>query len=144
TVEHRQRWVGVEHPGSPARKPDPPRDNRPRGPAPPPPPAWRVWLIPAGVALTFLLPRPRPLKPANPTATLTYSQFLDDVNGGKVKTATIDSNGGISGKLSDGKEYKSQIPVPLQDNNLASTLESHHVEITGQGPSTGIASLLAS
>ncbi|HMC05257.1 MAG TPA: ATP-dependent metallopeptidase FtsH/Yme1/Tma family protein, partial [Actinomycetota bacterium] len=134
----------MEHHVSPARKPDPSRETRPRGPAPPPPPAWRVWLILAGVALTFLLLSPRLLKPTSPTATLTYSQFLDDVNGGKVKNATIDSNGAISGKLSDGKSYKSQIPVPLQDNNLAPVLESHHVEITGQGPSTGIGSILAS
>jgi cell division protease FtsH len=134
----------VEHHITPVRKPDSSRETRPRGPAPPPPPAWRVWLILAGVALTFLLLSPRLLKPANPTATLTYSQFLDDVNGAKVKTATIDANGAISGKLSDGKTYKSQIPVPLQDNNLAPVLESHNVQITGQGPSTGIGSILAS
>jgi cell division protease FtsH len=103
-----------------------------------------VWLILAGVALTFLLLSPRLLKPANPTATLTYSQFLDDVNASKVKTATIDANGSISGKLADGKAYKSQIPVPLQDNNLAPVLESHNVQITGQGPSTGVGSILAS
>src|SRR5467141_1544596 len=82
----------VEHHTSPGREPDSSRETRPRGPAPPPPPAWRVWLILAGIALTFLLLSPRLLKPSSPTATLTYSQFLDDVNGGKVKTATIDSN----------------------------------------------------
>jgi cell division protease FtsH len=134
----------VEHHISSARKPDSSRETRPRGPAPPPPPAWRVWLILAGIALTFLLLSPRLLKPSSPTATLTYSQFLDDVNGGKVKTATIDSNGSINGKLGDGTTYKSQIPVPLQDNNLAPVLESHNVQITGQGPSTGIGSILAS
>src|ERR1700716_4159310 len=140
----RSRRVQVEQQMSPARKQDSSRDTRPRGPAPPPPPAWRVWLILAGVALTFLLLSPRLLKPANPTATLTSSQFLNDVNGGKVKTATIDANGSINGKLADGKAYKSQIPVPLQDNNLAPVLESHNVQITGQGPSTGVGSILAS
>ncbi|MEA2591180.1 MAG: cell division protease FtsH, partial [Actinomycetota bacterium] len=134
----------VEHHINSVRKPDSSRETRPRGPAPPPPPAWRVWLILAGIALTFLLLSPRLLKPSSPTATLTYSQFLDDVNGGKVKTATIDSNGSLNGKLADGTTYKSQIPVPLQDNNLAPVLESHNVQITGQGPSTGIGSILAS
>jgi len=130
----------VDHHSKSGKRPDPSREQRPRGLAPPPPPAWRSWLILAGVAVTLLLLlRPVLLgsSTSNQPATLTYSQFLSDVNGGQVKTATIDANGAITGKLTDGKSYKSQIPVPLQDNALAPLLESHNVQVTGQGPSTG-------
>ena len=63
-----------------------------------------------------------------------YTQFLNDVNGGQVKTATIDSNGAVSGKLANGDQYTSQIPVALQDNSLPGLLEKHHVQITAEGP----------
>jgi cell division protease FtsH len=75
-------------------------------------------------------------KTKNPES-LTYSQFLNNVSSGEVKTATIDANGGISGKLTDGKIYTSQIPVPLQDTALAPLLESHNVEVTGKSATAG-------
>ena len=135
----------MKHETRGVRRDDSPRDTRPRGPAPPPPPAWRIWLVLAGVAITAVLLVRSGTSPSKPPVNLTYSQFLSDVNAGQVKTATIDANGGITGKQGDGKTYKSQIPVPIQDNSLAPLLESHNVQITGQGPSTGgVISILAS
>ncbi len=81
---------------------------------------------------------------AEPT-TLAYSQFLDDVRSDKVQTATIDANGGVSGQLTDGTAYRSQIPVALQDNTVAPLLEQHHVQVTGQGPASAtLLSVIAS
>src|SRR5437879_1611523 len=126
----------VEHLTNPAKGPGRTEERRPRGPAPPPPPAWRNWLILLGFVITVALLL-RPTTASKPPVNLSYSQFVTDVQEGKVKTATIDANGAISGKLTDGKTYKSQIPVALQDNSLAQLLQSHNVQITGQGPSTG-------
>jgi cell division protease FtsH len=75
---------------------------------------------------------------------LTYSQFLDKVRTNEVKTATIDANGGVSGTLTSGASYTSQIPIALQDQNLATLLEEHHVQVTGQGPPGGILAILIS
>ena len=68
--------------------------------------------------------------------TLAYSQFLDDVRTDKVQTATIDADGGVTGTLTDGTKYSSQIPVALQDTTVAPLLEQHHVQVTGEGPAS--------
>jgi cell division protease FtsH len=70
------------------------------------------------------------------SSELTYTQFVDKVKGDQVKTATIDANGGVSGTLTNGENYETQIPVALQDNNLSSLLQEHNVEITATGPQT--------
>ena len=75
------------------------------------------------------------MRGTEPTA-LTYSQFLDDVRADTVQTATIDANGGVSGQLKDGTEYRSQIPIALQDSTVAPLLEQHDVQVTGQGPAS--------
>jgi len=118
---------------APARGPDPTDDQRRPAPAPPPPPTWRSWLIVAGVIITALL-LIRPAMNGSAPVTLTYSQFLADVRGDKVKTATIDPNGAVSGDLTDGKAYVSQIPVALQDTTLSPLLQQHGVQLTGKGP----------
>ncbi|HJT37407.1 MAG TPA: ATP-dependent zinc metalloprotease FtsH, partial [Actinomycetota bacterium] len=70
------------------------------------------------------------------SSQLTYSQFLDKVNANQIKTATIDANGGVSGALTSGQQYTSQIPVALQDPNLAQLLRDHNVDVTGKGSSS--------
>jgi cell division protease FtsH len=79
-----------------------------------------------------------PTVKSTPTSNFTYSQFLASVKSGKVKTASIDSNGGVSGSLKDGDNYTSQIPTALADNSLAGVLESNNVDITGVGPSSSL------
>ena len=81
------------------------------------------------------------LRPAMSTTTptkLNFSQLLTDVTANQVKTATINTTGAVSGTLTNGASYTSQIPTALQDNSLAATLEQHHVQITGTAPSSGI------
>ena len=119
---------------TPAKKPETPRAGQKRqGPAPPPPPRWRPWLIWIGLAATLFLF----FFPVGTGSTeLTYTQFLDKVGANQVETATIDANGGVTGTLSNDDAYSTQIPTALQDTNLSNELRQHHVQITGEGPST--------
>ena len=125
---------GVLHRTSPAKPRDPRATPKRQGPAAPPPPSWRHWLlwmgIAASIALFFL---PIGTRRSN---QLTYTQFVNQVTADKVKTATIDANGGVTGTLSDGTAYSTQIPTALQDANLSTLLQQHDVQITGQGPSS--------
>jgi len=124
----------IVHHTAPAKPREPRADQKQKGPAPPPPPAWRHWLLYLGIAATillFFLPIGR-----TSSSELSYTQFVNDVTANKVKTATIDSNGGVSGTLTDGTVYNTQIPVALQDSNLSTLLQQHNVQITGEGPSS--------
>jgi cell division protease FtsH len=122
--------MSIRHFTSPA-KPGPPLDRRP-APAPPPPPRWRSWVLLAGIVITLVLLFASNTK-STPTENYSYTQFISQVQANKVKTASIDSTGGVSGSLSNGDDYTSQIPTALADNTLAGVLESHHVNITGVG-----------
>src|ERR687897_146435 len=111
-------------------KPGPDRE-RPRAPAPPPPPAWRNWLLVAGLLVSILilfLP-----SMGEPTSTeLSYSNFLSRVRNGDVNTAVIDANGAVTGTLSGGGNYETQIPTAIQDQRLAGEMEANDVEITAE------------
>jgi cell division protease FtsH len=61
----------------------------------------------------------------------TYSAFVAKVTSGKVATASIGDAGQVTGKLTDGASYSSQIPTALGDNGLARLLRAHHVSVTG-------------
>ena len=115
----------------PARPGDPSSQPR-KGPAPPPPPWWRNYLLIFGVIATFYLlfhPVPQPS-----VTQLSYTQFLNNVQTKQVQTATIDSNGGVTGTLKDGSRYSSQIPTAIDDTQLATTLRTNGVQITAVGP----------
>src|SRR5438552_17100399 len=123
-----------------AKPRDPREGQRQRGPAPPQRPSWLNWLVVAGLVLSlFLLFFP---VGGSSRTQLTYSEFLGRVRTNEVKTATIDANGGVSGKLANGTSYTSQIPTALQDTNLAPLLEQHHVQVTGQGTPGGLLAVL--
>ena len=92
-------------------KPPPPGD-KPVPTAPPRPPRWRdfVWLIAliAAFALWLILPTVH----STPTTSLTYSQFITDVNQHKVKTIDIAPAGGTStGTLTSGTELHGGHPA---------------------------------
>jgi cell division protease FtsH len=72
------------------------------------------------------------------TVSFNYSTFLARVEANKVKTASIDPNGGVTGTLRNGDDYTTQIPVVLNDAQLAPTLQSHGVAVTGVGPSSNL------
>jgi cell division protease FtsH len=71
-----------------------------------------------------------------------YTQFVSQVQEDHVKTASIDPNGAITGKLAGGSSYTSQIPTALDNSDLTGILRDHHVEITGTGQSTSVWSVI--
>jgi cell division protease FtsH len=91
----------------------------------------------AGIGITLLLLFLPSVK-TTPTQNFTYSQFITQVQGDKIKTATIDSNGGVTGTLSNGNDYTSQVPTGFVDSDLATLLQQHKVNVTGEGPSSSL------
>jgi cell division protease FtsH len=132
-----------EHRSSPAKTPPP--DDRPRPPAPPPPPRWRIVLVLLGVLLTVLLLFPPSMGTSRPNHSYDYTQFVSAVTADKVRSATIDTNGKVTGRLKNGDDFTSQIPTALRDNRLAPLLRQHHVQVKGKGPpGTSVLSILLS
>ena len=73
--------------------------------------AWRHWLLPIGIVVALFLWILLPAVHAPAPTSLSYSQFLTDVNAHKVKTVTIPQNGGTStGTLTDGTNYTVVLP----------------------------------
>jgi cell division protease FtsH len=127
--------ISSRHPTNAAKPGQGP--DRPRAPAPPPPPKWRSWLLLAGVVVTLLLLFAPEVK-STPTKSLDYSQFLSRVKAHGIKTASINPTGAVTGTLKGGENYTSQIPVALQDNQLAPVLKANDVAITGVGASSSL------
>jgi cell division protease FtsH len=80
----------------------------------------------------------RPAMSSTSPTKLDYSQFLTDVTANQIKTASINTTGAVTGTLTNGTSYTSQIPTALQDSTLATTLQQHNVQITGTAASSGI------
>jgi len=117
--------------------PPPPGDKPTPGKAPPPPPAWRHWLLPAGIIVALFLWIYLPAVHTAGQTTLTYSQFLSDVGKGTVKTVTIAQSGGTStGTLTNGTNYTVVIP-PQAGQSLLDTLQSKNVQTTASTSSPG-------
>ena len=126
----------------------PPQRDRPTPMAPPPPPGWRHWLLPAALGLTLIAWLFLPAVHTTPTVTLTYSQFLTDVNAHKVKTVDIASssttNAPATGTLTNKTDYTTVIPVQLAGPTLTSRLQAAGVQITASEPGSSFGSVLLS
>ena len=123
-------------------KSDPSTDRR-RPAAPPPPPAWRNWLLVVGLIVSVLIlfwPQRQPS-----VSELSYTEFLSRVKSGEIATAVIDPGGAVSGTFENGGDYATQIPIALQDPDLAKELQASGVEITGEGePGASVLSVILS
>ena len=124
----------------------PPPGPRPTATAPRRPPAWRHWLffVVFLIGLTLWALLPYLTGKSVPTHSLTYSQFLSDVDGNKVKTVTIASDGQVSGTLTNGHDYTTQIPVQLAGSSLLDRLEADKVAIVASSPAPNLGSQLLS
>jgi len=118
----------------------PPPGDRPSGSAPPPPPRWRNWIWPimliAIFALWFFLPT------RSASTSLTYTQFVKDVQNQQVKTAQLATTAGgtTTGQLKDGKNYTVVIPVVSQE--LVTQLNNEGVVVTAAPASNGFGTTL--
>jgi cell division protease FtsH len=117
-------------------EPGPPKE--PPKPTPPPPPSWRRWLLPIGMLILLgLLFWPSFLR-SSPTTKYSFTTFQNQVSSGDVKSVSIDSNGAVTGKLSNGKEFTSQIPTVLDRAPITQDLNAHHVQITATQAGGGL------
>ncbi len=91
-----------------------------------------MWLVPLGIAITVTL-LSIPHMTSTPTKNLSYSQFVSEVEGGEVHTASVNPSGAITGTLKGGDDYTTQIPTAITDTQLAPTLKAHDVDVTGVG-----------
>ena len=117
-------------------EPGPPKE--PPQPTPPPPPAWRRWLLPIGMLILLgLLFWPSLLR-SSPTTKYSFTTFQNQVTSGDVKSVSIDSNGAVTGKLTNGKEFTSQLPTALDRSQITQQLNSQHVQITATQAGGGL------
>ncbi|MCK9899027.1 cell division protein FtsH [Parafrankia colletiae] len=133
--------INSDHVSAPARS-GPPKDTPPK-PAPPPMPGWRRFLIPLGALVTVALLFGPALVAGQPDA-LPYSEFVTRVDGGQVRSVTVDDQGGVEGTLTDGKDFTTRIPTALDTAALAGRLAAHKVEITATRTGTSFLSVVLS
>ncbi|MBV9203963.1 MAG: ATP-dependent zinc metalloprotease FtsH [Actinobacteria bacterium] len=119
----------------------PPPGDKPARSAPPPPPAWRNWLwlimIVAILALFYFLPT------RSASTSLTYSQFVHDVQAHQVKTIQLASSDGgtSSGTLTNGSNYTVVIP-PQAGQQLLTELQANGVQVSAAPSSQGFGTTL--
>ena len=123
-------WQRSRHLSSPAKSGPPP--DRPVRPAPPPPSKWRIWVPLAVCTVLTLLLLFRPTSNTTKTEKLTYSDWVTQITANKVKTVSMDQNGKVSGALSNGDNYTSQIPIAAPDTTVLPLLAQHNVELTAK------------
>ena len=98
-----------------------------------------------GFLLTIVLLFAWPMRSSSSPTELSYSQFLSQVQDGKIATATIDPSGAVTGTLTGGGDYTTQIPTALQDTGLADDLKASNVQITGKPqPGTTLLGIIVS
>ena len=135
-------WMSrkASHFSSPAKS-GPPAERRP--PPPNRPFRWQRSLLIVGIFAIFTLLRfSSQSMTTTPTTKLAFSSFVHDVQANRIVSATIGTDGNVTGALQGGRTYKSQIPLALQDNQLTGLLEQHRVTVTGTGPETSVAGTL--
>jgi cell division protease FtsH len=91
-----------------------------------------LWLI----AIVTLVVIGQSVDTKESTTDLTYSEFLAKVDGGGVKSASIDPEGKVKGDLTSGDKYESQIPTAVVGEDLGSRLEAKGIEIEGKASET--------
>jgi cell division protease FtsH len=119
----------------------PPPGDKPTGSAPPPPPSWRNWLWPITILAIFVLFFVLPTR--STSTSLTYSQFLSDVQQHQVKSFQISGSvGGTStGTLKNGTSFTVVIPPQASQqalDNLTSNIPQVSTAPSGQGFGTEV------
>src|SRR6266498_841772 len=119
------------HRSSPAKSGPPP--DRPKPPAPPPPPRWRAWLPAIGLLISiFIFSLLSGGMRQNRPQELSYTDLKAKVAAGQVQSISIDENGHVEGKLSDGSRFTSGVPTALGDTELAKLVDERSEEHTSE------------
>jgi cell division protease FtsH len=97
------------------------------------------------VVLTALLLFLPAMSSGKTVQSLSYTDFINKVTANQVQSATINASGHVSGKLTGGDSYTSQVPTAITDIQLAPLLQEHKVQVKGSSSSgINIASVLLS
>ena len=88
-----------------------------------------VWVVIIGLVLFVYIN----INPQTPTTTLSYSQFVSDVNGDLVQEVKIDGQN-IVGVLKAKNEKFETVRPPVQDPELMGNLLLHKVDVQGAVP----------
>ncbi|MDX3189710.1 ATP-dependent zinc metalloprotease FtsH [Streptomyces sp. MN03-5084-2B] len=102
-------------------------------PEPEPPQRARIgsWLLTAfGLLILGLLVVPAFLTPTAPS--MTYTEFLSEVDAGHVESVTVDDQGAVDGKRRGGAAFTSRVPTALGPGQLESKLREKNVAITAK------------
>jgi cell division protease FtsH len=79
-----------------------------------------------------------------PGAQLNYTQFLKEVDRGRVRSVSIDESGRATGELESGETFTTAVPVQLAGDQLLERLESNDVSIEAVPSSPSLVSVLLS
>jgi cell division protease FtsH len=90
---------------------------------------WAILLV-LLLALFNMLQTPRQAEPAN---QLNYSQFMDNVEAGRVAQVTIEGQR-IRGELTNGTQFRTEVPP---DAGVTAALRQNDVQITASTPEEG-------
>ncbi|WP_431934313.1 ATP-dependent zinc metalloprotease FtsH [Nonomuraea jabiensis] len=122
-------------------KPGPPNEPTPPS-TPPSPAAWWRWLLPIGSLILLVWVLAIITTTGSGGTTYSYTDFVGKVAAGQVQAVTIDDQGAVSGRLSNGTRFTSQIPTALNVSQLEPQLRDHHVEITATKQGNALISFL--
>src|ERR1700730_13603224 len=118
------------------RGPTGPGERRPR-------PKWQRWVLPIGLLLIIaVLVCPSVI--GSRSDRLNYSQFRGAVDAGQVRDVTVSSSGALSGNLTNGHHFSSQVPTALGAGDLQNRLIAKNVTINATGSSSPWWSILLS
>jgi cell division protease FtsH len=96
---------------------------------------WAVIVLLGLVVAALVIP---PFFSHSPSQQLSYTQYITNVNASQVSTATIDnSNGHISGKLTNGSDYTVNGPQPPIQNDVT-TMRTKGVKLSFNTPQQSI------
>jgi cell division protease FtsH len=105
-------------------------------------PKWGLWVL---LGLTLVIVVSSSLASTTDKEKISYSAFMAEVRDGKVDTVEVDNtNGGISGELTNGKAFHTTGPLDggIPDADLA-VLREQEVQVEYKTPQPGLlASLL--
>lgn len=94
---------------------------------------WPLVTVAVIVAL-FVVPH---FTSGSNSQSLSYSQFVTQVDQGRVTKVTIAANGNVSGSRKASSDFTSQVPTALSTSSLLGDLQSHNVKVTATAPSSG-------
>ncbi|USX54379.1 ATP-dependent zinc metalloprotease FtsH [Lentzea sp. HUAS12] len=124
-----------------AAKSGPPPDHLP-APMPAKPWRWGWWTALFALMVVLVLVS-LPALWSGTAKTLSYTDFVSDVDADRVASVTIDDRGYVRGELRDGNEFVTQIPTALDTGGLSAQLASKKVPVTGTQTDGGWGGLLS-